>query len=228
MQFKFKCGDKVTHCNYMNSAIGEIVSSAVINRNGLFSQIYDIQFKDFKLVDCPAKNLTLVPTKPKFKVGDPVRHIGYALNGEVVADISNEYAEGYDVKFPNCTRSCSADFLYKLDREDKTIMKSGNAKLTKEQFKAVQYLERDILPVSSKEEIIITHIKSPHKWHGATSEINRMKPDILIRALYVGYEQTLTKEEQVGEILSEYYTTRTAPLMHKVIDAIKKVYEGDK
>ncbi|WDM22615.1 hypothetical protein [Paenibacillus polymyxa] len=67
------------------------------------------------------------------------------------------------------------------------------AKITKAQAQAVNLLKK-VHPESS---IVRMHVEYPEKWSKDFEGVNGMELDLLIRALYNGYEVELTMEERM-------------------------------
>ncbi|MBE0342512.1 hypothetical protein E4V51_17245 [Paenibacillus sp. 28ISP30-2] len=67
------------------------------------------------------------------------------------------------------------------------------AKITKAQAQAVDLLKK----VHSESSIVRMHVEHPRKWSKDFECVNGMELDLLIRALYNGYEIELTVEEKL-------------------------------
>ncbi|OBA07856.1 hypothetical protein A9P44_00445 [Paenibacillus polymyxa] len=73
------------------------------------------------------------------------------------------------------------------------------AKISKAQAQAVNLLKK-VHPESS---IVRMHVEYPEKWSKDFEGVNGMELDLLIRALYNGYEVELTMEERMKEAFEE-------------------------
>jgi hypothetical protein len=77
--------------------------------------------------------------------------------------------------------------------------------LSKKQADALESARR----VFKHDAMIIKYHLSPHlPWLGKQEELNRVNPDTLISALYVGYEVELTPEERLRECYEKSIGTR--------------------
>ncbi|MEK3950941.1 hypothetical protein MHB46_21455 [Paenibacillus sp. FSL H7-0703] len=73
------------------------------------------------------------------------------------------------------------------------------AKITKAQAQAVELLKK----VHPEASIVRMHVEYPEKWSQDFEGANGMELDLLIRALYNGYEVELTMEERMKVAFEE-------------------------
>jgi hypothetical protein len=73
-------------------------------------------------------------------------------------------------------------------------------KLTKEQANAIEYVKGR----HTQNDIMWNHVKDPSGWLEQASAMNNMDFDVLVKALYFGYEVELQPEEKLIEVFSKY------------------------
>lgn len=83
-----------------------------------------------------------------------------------------------------------------LHKADQVNVVSDKVKLTKEQAEAV---------VSAcisweKHQIVKIHLENPNDWCNDCEALSGIKPDTIIRALYIGYEVEQSTEEKIYEL----------------------------
>jgi hypothetical protein len=83
-------------------------------------------------------------------------------------------------------------------------------KITKEQAKAIEYQ----LNVDSKSNLVWSRLDPHVTFYSECSVLNKMDPDLLIEALYIGYEVEQTPKEKVREF---YYKNSAFPEIAHVI-----------
>ncbi|QDX94630.1 hypothetical protein EEL30_21550 [Brevibacillus laterosporus] len=77
----------------------------------------------------------------------------------------------------------------------------GKVKLPKEVAEAVEWLIKNGY---SKEWIAREHLKNPRDWCNGAVELRGLELDILLKALFIGYEVEMTPEEKLYQLYKEY------------------------